>query len=195
MRHTLRHTHSAAVFLMIAVVVVASTPAGSVSAKTFPAGCWIGKTSYGGTYASGGVNAKVTNGKQTFVLWVSNASSPLARVAVGYIKQSGSGFGTLTISGSKLALQLKIAGDYELNGSASHVVATGRYTLTGVAKGTGQFLPSIPVKLRYPVNGAVLTVKTVTATKVSGLFLKAPWSATKRAGAPSKSADACSDAS
>jgi hypothetical protein len=43
-----------------------------------------------------------------------------------------------------------------------------------------------PVKLKHPVKNASLNIKNVTATHVSGLFGKAPWSVTRRPGAPSK---------
>ena len=187
---------------MAAVTLVGLTAASTTGpataqplAKAFPPGCWIGKATYGGTFASGGVTGKVTNGKQTFVLWVSGGATGPDRVAIGFIKVTGKGSGTLTVSGSKLALELKILGDYELNGSASHVVATGYYTYTGVAKGSGQFLPAIPVKLRFPVNDATLTIQTVTPTKVSGRFLKAPWTAMRHGGAAAKNAAACANAS
>jgi hypothetical protein len=183
---------------LIGVVAVGALPAGAANGsphvKAFPPGCWIGNTSYSGTYAAGAVTGKVTNGKQTFVLWVSNGATALDRVAVGFIKVTGSGSGTLTVSGSKLALQVKILGDYELNGSASHVVATGHYVYSGVAKGSGQFLPAIPVKLRFPVNDAPLTILTVTPTKITGKFLKAPWTATRRRASLAKSAAACANA-
>jgi hypothetical protein len=66
--------------------------------------------------------------------------------------------------------------------------------LTGTAKGTGQFLPDVPVKLKYPVKNAALTIQTAAPLKVSGVLGKAPWTVTRRAGAPSKNPQACSDA-
>jgi hypothetical protein len=180
--------------LAAAAMLVAAPARSSPQAKAFPAGCWIGKTTYAGTFASGGVTGKVTNGKQTFVLWVANGATGPERVAVGFVKVTGKGSGTLTISGSKLSLDVKILGDYELNGSASHVVATGSYVYTGIAQGNGPFLPAVPVKLRFPVNGAVLAIQSVTPTRVSGRFLQAPWTATRHAGAAVKSAAACANA-
>jgi hypothetical protein len=176
--------------LATAVVLAAAPAQGSQLAKAFPAGCWIGKAGYSGTYASGPMQAKVTNGTQSFVLWVSKDGAD----AIGFILVKGSGAGTLKVSGSTLALKVKILGDYDLTGTASAVKANGFYSMTGTAKGTGQFLPSVPVKLKYPVKNAAVTLKTVTQQKVTGLFGKAPWSATRRAGAPSKAPDACSDA-
>jgi hypothetical protein len=190
-----RVLRTAALTGVVAVGVLPAAAAnGSPHVKAFPPGCWIGQTAYGGTFASGGVSGKVTNGKQTFVLWVSGGATALDRVAVGFIKVTGNGSGTLAISGSKLALQVKILGDYELNGSANHVVATGHYVYSGVAKGSGQFLPAIPVKLRFPVNDAPLTILTVTPTKVTGKFLKAPWAATRQRASLAKNAAACANA-
>lgn len=176
---------------LVGAAALAAAPARSApEAKAFPAGCWIGKAAYSGAYASGPVNAKVTNGTQTFALWVSKDGAD----AVGFIVVKGTGAGTMKISGSTLALQVKILGDYDLTGTASSVKVNGFYSMTGTAKGTGQFLPSIPVKLKYPIKNASLVIKAVTPGKVSGFFGKAPWSATLRSGAPSKSPEACSSA-
>jgi hypothetical protein len=189
----MRRLATAAVAAVWAGALLAtSTASGSHLAKAFPSGCWIGKTPYGGTYASGPVKAKVTNGRQTIVLWV-GADKPVAQ-AVGFITVTGVGAGTLEISGSNLSMKVKILGDYDLTGTASAVKVNGTYSMTGTAVGNGQFLPSVPVKLKYPVKNASLNVKTVTATHVSGLFGKAPWSVTRRPGAPSKNPAACANA-
>jgi hypothetical protein len=174
------------------VAAVAASASGSTHAKAFPAGCWIGKTPYSGTYASGPVKAKVTNGKQTFVLWV--ASTKPGADAVGFIKVTGIGSGGLRVTGSELALEVKILGDYDLTGTSSAVKANGTYSMTGTAHGTGQFLPTVPVKLKYPVKNVPLAIESVTPTRVSGLFGKAPWSATLRPGAASKSPTTCANA-
>jgi hypothetical protein len=169
-------------------VLSASAAQSSPLAKAFPAGCWIGKSTYGGTYATGPVKGKVTNGKQTFVLWVGPAGS-----AVGFLTVTGIGTGALRVAGSELALEVKILGDYDLTGTAADVEVNGSYSMTGTALGTGQLAGEFPVKIKRPVKG-VLTIKTVSPQKVTGAFAKAPWSATRRAGAPSKRPDACANA-
>jgi hypothetical protein len=174
----------------IAAIAVAPPATSMPRAKAFPPGCWTGKSAYSGTYASGPVKATVTNGTQTFVLWVSKNGAD----AVGYVLVKGAGAGTLQISGSTLSLKVKILGDYDLTGTASAVKANGFYSMTGTAKGTGQFLPSIPVRLKYPVKGAGVTVKTVTPGRVTGVFGKAPWSVTRRTDAPSTDTAACTNA-
>ena len=179
--------------VVAATVAFAAASAGaSTDAKAFPVGCWIGKSAYNGTYAAGPVKAKIANGKQTFALWVVSAK-PTPH-AVGFLTVTGAGAGTLTISGSTLSLKVKILGDYDLTGTPSAVKVNGTYSMTGTAHGTGQFLPSVPVKLKFPVKNAPLTIQTVTPQKVTGVFGKAPWSATLRAGPPSKSAAACAAA-
>jgi hypothetical protein len=50
------------------------------------------------------------------------------------------------------------------------------------------------VRLEYPVKNAALTIKSVAPQTVAGAFGKAPWKATRRAGAPSKNAAACANA-
>jgi len=193
MEHAQKARYAAATALSVALAVFVAPAATSAPAsKAVPAGCWIGKSTYKGTYASGPVKATVTNGKQTFVLWV-GSDKPAAQ-AVGLLTVTGIGSGTLTISGSKLALKVKILGDYDLTGTAGAVKVNGTYSMTGTAKGSGQFLPSVPVKLKFPVKNAPLTIATVTPGKVAGVFGKAPWSATRRAGAPSKSPAACANA-
>ena len=193
MRRGLTDRHATAIALASAVVAAAgSTAAASTSAKAFPPGCWIGNTAYNGTYASGPVHAKVTNGKQTFVLWV-GSDKPAAH-AVGFLSVTGSGTGTLKISGSTLSLKVKILGEYDLTGTAAAVKVNGTYSMTGTAHGTGQFLPSIPVKLKFPVKNASLAIQTVTAQKVTGVFGKAAWKATRRAGAASTNPAACANA-
>jgi hypothetical protein len=59
--------------------------------------------------------------------------------------------------------------------------------------GTGNFAGSFPVKIKRPVKGA-LTIQTATARRVTGLFGKAPWSATKRGGSPAGNPEACGNA-
>jgi hypothetical protein len=89
---------------------------------------------------------------------------------------------------------VKIRGDYDLTGTASAVKVNGSYSMTGTAHGTGQFLPTVPVKLEYPIKNAALKITTATPGRVTGLFGKAPWSATPRAGAPAKNPAACANA-
>lgn len=193
MRHAHSPRYAAAAALSIAVAILAAPAATSApSGKAFPPGCWIGKRAYNGTYASGPVKAKVTNGKQTFALWV-GSDKPAAQ-AVGFLTVSGDGAGTLKISGSTLALKVKILGDYDLTGTAGAVKVNGVYKMTGTAKGSGQFLPSVPVNLKFPVKNAPLTILTVAPGKVAGVFGKAPWSATRRSGAPSKNPVTCAHA-
>jgi len=188
-------THRRAFGIVLASAVVAATvatAAASPSGKAFPPGCWIGKSAYNGTYAVGPVKAKVSNGKQTSLLWV-GSDKPVAEV-FGFLTLSGAGSGTLKISGSSLSMKVKILGDYDLTGTAAAVKANGTDSMTGTARGTGQFLPSVPVKLKYPVKNAPLTIQTVTAQKVTGVFGKAPWKATRRGGAAAKSPAACASA-
>lgn len=91
-------------------------------------------------------------------------------------------------------LQVKIKGDYTLSGSASHLVANGSYRYVGVARGSGQFIPFHPVNFKIPIADVPLTIQSVTPTKVSGVFLKAPRSATLHTGAPAKGPAACANA-
>jgi hypothetical protein len=72
-------------------LAVTATAYGGPGAKAFQSGCWIGKSAYSGTYASGPVRARVTNGKQTMVLWV----GPDKANAVGFLTVTGVGTGTL----------------------------------------------------------------------------------------------------
>jgi hypothetical protein len=189
-----RATAIAGVTLIALAAALTTGPArGGPVAKAFPSGCWIGSQPYSGTYASGPVNAKVTNGKLKIVVWV-GSDKPVAQ-AVGFMTVTGAGSGSLTVAGSKLTLKVKILGDYDLTGTASAVKVNGTYAMTGIAYGSGQFLPNVPVKLKFPVKNLPLQVASVAPTHVSGLFGKAPWSATRHAGSASKSPGACSSAS
>ncbi len=173
--------------------LVAATPApASREAKAFPPGCWIGKQPFTGTFGSGPVKAKVTNGKLKFALWVGAAKKD----AVGWMTFTGIGAGSLKIGDSELVLEVKILGDYDLTGSPSAVKVNGTFSMTGTAEGTGQFGGSYPVKIKDPVKNAPLTILTVSPTKVTGLLDKGkvPWSATRLGGAPAKNPGTCSKA-
>ena len=75
------------------------------------------------------------------------------RPSIGFVKQTGNGSGSLVVGGSKLALQLKIIGSYELTGSASHVLANGSYTLSGRRQGKRSVPPVPPREDQGPVRG------------------------------------------
>jgi hypothetical protein len=119
------------VVAVLAVALLGHSAPAATRAKAFPAGCWIGKSKYSGSYASGPVKAKVTNGKQTFVLWV----GPGGSAAVGFLTVTGIGAGSLRIAGSELALEVKILGDFDLTGSAGDVHVNGTYSMTGTTWG------------------------------------------------------------
>jgi hypothetical protein len=175
---------------LTALLIAAPAPA-STQAKAFPPGCWIGSRPYTGTYASGPVKAKVENGKLKLALWVGTGPSP---AAVGFMTVTGIGSGSLTVAGSELVLEVKVLGDYDLTGTASAVKVNGTFSITGNAIGSGQFEGTYPVKSKYPVHDKLLTIQTVSPTHVTGFFGKAPWTVTRRAGAPSKDPQACAKA-
>lgn len=177
-----------------AALAIAVTAPASALVKAFPSGCWIGSKAYSGAYKGGPLKANVTKGTLTFVLWVGKGATGPERSAFGFMKLTGNGSGTLTIGGSQLALQVKIRGNYTLSGSASHVVANGSYRYVGVAKGTGQFVPIAPVEFKVPLEDVPLTIQTVAHARVSGVLLKAPWTAVRRSGTAAKGPAACANA-
>jgi hypothetical protein len=165
---------------------LATAPAqSSPQAKAFPAGCWIGKSKYSGKSNIGPAKGAVSEGTQSLVLWVGPQG-----VAFGSLFVTGNATGTFEVAGSALAAEMKLRGEYDLSGTAANVKVDGTYSITGTARGTGQLSGTFPIKLKVPVHGT-LVVKTVSPNRVTGHFRKAPWSATRRAGTPSKSAQKC----
>lgn len=144
--------------LMLASGVVSAAPS---PGSAVPAGCWLGKGTHAGTFASGPVRGKVTNGTIELQLWVGKGGS-----AVGLLRTGGIGKGTLTVSGSKLVLTVTMKGTFDVTGSASKLVVNGEDRWTGKAVGTGQFI-SVPVKLVLPVKKASLKVVAVTPSRVT----------------------------
>lgn len=145
------------------VAAAAAVPLGSASPGTLavPAGCWLGKGTHAGAFASGPVKGKVTSGTIELQLWVGKGGS-----AVGLLRTGGIGKGTLAVSGSKLVLTVTMKGLFDVTGSASKLVVNGEDRWTGKAVGTGQFI-SVPVKLVLPVKNASLKVLAVTASRVT----------------------------
>jgi hypothetical protein len=183
---------AAALAVAVLAALLAATPApASTEAKAFPPGCWIGARPFTGTFANGPAKAKVTDGKLKLVVWVGGKPA----MAVGFLTFTGIGAGSLTVAGSELVLEVKIVGDYDLTGTPAAVKVNGTYSMIGSAIGSGQFAGTYPIKSKVPVKNALLTIKTVSATHVTGVFGQfGNWSATRRAGAPSKNAAACANA-
>ncbi len=174
---------------ILMAAALATAPAwSSPQAKAFPAGCWIGKSSYSGKSAIGPAKGVVSHGTQSLVLWIGSSG-----VAYGSLIVRGNATGTLEIAGSALAAEMKLRGDYSLTGTASEVEVDGLYSITGTARGTGQLGGTFPIKVKTPVKG-VLVVKNVSPNRVTGHFRKAPWSATRRTGTPSRNPNTCADA-
>jgi hypothetical protein len=75
-----RHARRIAALLLsaTALVTLSATAGGSTHAKAFPAGCWIGKTPFSGTYATGPVKAKVARAERPSGSSTSPGSAPEA---------------------------------------------------------------------------------------------------------------------
>ncbi len=173
-----------ATVLSAALAAVASAGPGT---KAFPAGCWIGTTTYGGTSTIGPAKGAVSKGTQKIILWIGPGGS-----AVGALIVKGNATRTLKISGSALAAK-KLFGDYDLTGTASDVAVNGTYRITGTAHGTGQLSGTFPINVKTPVKG-MLAITIVKPNRVTGHFRKAPWTATRRAGSAAKNPKTCVEA-
>jgi hypothetical protein len=177
-----------ALMILVAMALVTAPALSSPQAKAFPAGCWIGKSSYSGKSTVGPAKGAVSHGTQSLVLWIGKGG-----MASGSLDVRGNATGTFEIGGSALAAEMKLRGDYTLTGISSKVDVDGIYSITGTARGTGQLSGTFPIKVKLPIKGT-LVVKAVSPNRVTGHFRKAPWSATRRAGAPSKDPKACVEA-
>lgn len=177
-----------ALSILVATALATAPARSSPQAKAFPAGCWIGKSSYSGKSAIGPAQGAVSHGTQSLVLWIGSSG-----VAYGSLIVRGNATGTLEIGGSALAAEMKLRGDYSLTGTAWKVEVDGIYSITGTARGTGQLGGTFPIKLKTPVKGT-LVIKTVSPNRVTGHFRKAPWRVTRRTGTPSKNPKTCADA-
>lgn len=174
---------------ILAATALATAPAqSSPHAKAFPAGCWIGKSSYSGKSTVGPAKGAVSHGTQSLVLWIGASG-----VAYGSLIVRGNATGTFEVGGSALAAEMKLRGDYSLTGTSSEVEVDGTYSITGTSRGTGQLSGTFPIKLKMPIKGT-LAIKTVSPSGVTGHFRKAPWSATRRTGTPSKNPKTCVEA-
>ncbi|MGH3126598.1 MAG: hypothetical protein ACRDPX_01635 [Gaiellaceae bacterium] len=178
----------AALAILVATALATAPARSSPQGKAFPAGCWIGKSSYSGKSAIGPAKGAVSEGTQSLVLWIGSSG-----VAYGSLIVRGNATGTFEIAGSALAAEMKLRGDYSLTGIASEVEVDGLYSITGTARGTGQLAGTFPIKVKMPITGT-LVVKTVSPNRVTGHFRKAPWSTTRRTGTPSKNPKTCLDA-
>jgi hypothetical protein len=175
---------AALVAFIVAAAILAATAPASPLAKAFPQGCWEGKGVFSGTYSTANLNAKVSNGKLAFTLWVDKAKK-----VYGALELESIGTGSLRISGSELAMQVNMTGDLDLSGKSDAVVASGTWRWKGSAIGTGQFAGAgqIPVDIKLPLKGP-LTVVTVSKLKLTGLFRSSKWTAVKFATKETKAA-------
>lgn len=164
-------TRPSALVLAATLLCVAWASAGSAAAPGgagVPPGCWLGKGTYSGTFASGSVTGKVTSGTIELHLWVGKAGKD----AVGLLRTGGVGKGSLLVSGSKLSLSVVMKGRFDVTGSASKLVVNGKDRWKGKAVGSGQFI-SVPVDLTFPVKNATLAIVAVTPSRVTLRYGKA----------------------
>lgn len=176
--------------LALVTSVLAALAAGSVGgaaldAGTVPAGCWLGKGSYSGTYASGPVTARVTSGTISLRLWVGKNGD-----AVGLLDTGAVGKGNVKISGSTLALTVLMKGRFDVTGSTTKLVVNGKDRWKGKAVGKGQFL-TVPVDLTLPVKNASLAIVAATPSRVTFRYGKAAFVANRVKKLPKPVGDLC----
>jgi hypothetical protein len=157
----------------LAVLAAGSTSHAASDAGKIPAGCWLGKGVHGGTFASGPVKGKITSGTIELHLWVGKGGD-----AVGLMRTGGIGKGTLSLSGSSLVLTVVMKGTFDVTGSATKLVVNGKDRWKGKAVGKGQFL-TVPVDFTFPVKKAPLEIVSVTQSRITLRYGKAPFVANR----------------
>ncbi len=167
-------------------LVCGLTAAASSVANAVPPGCWLGKGTHSGTFASGPVKGTVTSGTIELHLWVGKGGGN----AVGLLRTGGIGKGTLSISGSKLALTVVMKGRFDVTGTASKLVVNGTDRWTGKAVGSGQFI-TVPVKLELPVKKAPLTILAVKPGRITLRYGKAAFVASRVKKLPKPVGELC----
>lgn len=168
------------------VLAIPADSAASPTANTVPPGCWLGKGTHAGTFASGPVKGTVTSGTIELQLWVGKAGKD----AVGLLRTGGIGKGSLVVSGSKLTLSLVMKGRFDVTGSASKLVVNGTDRWKGKATGSGQFI-SVPVSLELPVKNAMLAIVSVTPSRVTLRYGKAAFVAKRVKALPKPVGQLC----
>jgi hypothetical protein len=169
--------HAVSLLTAGGLALLAAVPAGSApvqqQAKSFVPGCWKGTGKgplVGSASPAPGLKVNMDKSSFSFVLHATK------HTVLGGLEVNGHGGGEAKASGVTATVELRVSGNLDLTGNPSHVVADGDLAMKGAIVVAGV---TSALNQALPVNAMPLTIKTATATKVTGTAGNSTWSAVR----------------